>query len=176
MAYDTADKGWIQVNAAEFGPHKFCIVSNIDILSSILVPVLICCWTSVMDWNLITCSYRDNLIQWALTLSIFFDTDFPERKPSTPFPTIACNIDNLHLDFCEQIRLALETKRALVGAPMWLNFEEFILKPSWRLPLNRPVMIIIYALDEGYNEEELLKILCNKVPKVPRTFHVLVTC
>jgi hypothetical protein len=57
---------------------------------------------------------------------------------------------------------------------MRIHFEELVLKPSRKLPVDKPVIIIIDTLDESYNEE-VLKILCNEVPKLPGTFRVLVT-
>lgn len=68
----------------------------------------------------------------------------------------------------------LDSKRALVGAPMRIHFEELVLKPSRKLLVDKPVVIIIDALDESY-DEEVLKILRDEVPKLPGTFRVLVT-
>lgn len=109
-----------------------------------------------------------------LVSPFFFDRDFPERKPEIVFSTIARNIADLHVDFRKQLISALESKRALVGAPISLHFEELILKPSRRLPIDMPVVIIIDGLDEG-NTAEILKVLRDGISKLPGTFRILLT-
>lgn len=90
-----------------------------------------------------------------LASSFLFDRDFPERKSKMLFPTIARNIADLHGDFRKRITLALDRKRALVGAPIRIQFEELVLKPSPKFPVDKPVVIIRDALDEGYGEDRV---------------------
>jgi hypothetical protein len=125
---------------------------------------------SVIANTIVRCCEEEGL----LASSFFFDQDFPERKPKMLFPMITRNIADLHGDFHKQITLTPDSKRALVGAPMLIHFEELVLKPSWKLPVDQPVIIIIDALDESY-DKQVLKILCDEVPKLPSTFRVLVT-
>jgi hypothetical protein len=59
-----------------------------------------------------------------------------------------------------------------VGASTSPHFAELILGPSLRLPVDRSVVIIIDALDEGC-DFEVLKILRDESPKLSGTFRIL---
>jgi len=105
-----------------------------------------------------------------LCASFFFSQDVAGRNdPRKLFSTIARNLAERNVDFRRWVDMVLESDRELVGASPSVHFREFILRPSQRLPTDQPVIVIIDALDEGCSEE-VLKILRDEVPRLPRTF------
>jgi hypothetical protein len=117
------------------------------------------------------CCNEDNLI----SSSFFFDQEVSGRNDSRMlFTMITCDLANQNDNFAQQVTDALNKKKSLIGASKSVHFAELILKPSRHLPVNRPVVIIINALDEGY-DLEVLKILHNEVPKLPGIFCILIT-
>jgi hypothetical protein len=75
-----------------------------------------------------------------------------------------------------RISVAIRRDPSLPTASISRQFDELILGPSNCLPANRPVVIVIDGLDEGYNHNnELLVILAEKVSDLPKNFRFLVT-
>jgi hypothetical protein len=110
-----------------------------------------------------------------LTSCFFFDRDIPERNnPKALFSTIARDLADQCVDFSQYIARALESKRSLAGSSIFVHFNELILRSSQYLPADKPVVLIIDALDEGYNLD-VLKIFRDQVPKLPGAFRILVT-
>jgi hypothetical protein len=117
----------------------------------------------------------DNLKERFFLSSFFFDQEVSGRNdPMMLFTTIARDLADQNVDFARQVADALDKKKRLVGASTTLHFSELIVEPSRCLPVDRPVVIIIDALDEGY-DLEVLKILRDEVPKLPGTFRILLT-
>jgi hypothetical protein len=90
------------------------------------------------------------------------------------FSTMARNLADQNDDFAQDVVSALDKNKSLVAGSMSIHFAELILKPSQRLPVDMPVVIIIEALDEG-SDNDVLTILRDEVPKLPLTFRILVT-
>ena len=92
------------------------------------------------------------------------------------FSTIACDLAKMNDKVEESISLAIERDPSLPTAPISRQFDELILGPSVYLPNDRPVVIVIDALDEGYNcNNELLIILAFKVSLLPKNFRFVIT-
>jgi NACHT domain len=120
------------------------------------------------------CCNKENL----LSSSFFFDRKVSGRNdPRMLFSTIARDLADQNNDFAQQVADALDKKKSLVGGSKSLHFAELILEPSRCLPIDRPVVVIIDALDEGYDSSDLevLQILRDEVSKLPRTFRILLT-
>src|ERR1700722_15428166 len=110
-----------------------------------------------------------------LASSFFFDRDVAERNgPQTLFSSIARDLAPLNRGFSEHINLILENDRSLAWASPSRQFDQLILAPSLIHRFARPIVIVIDALDEGYNPE-LLNILCNEIPKLPGSFRIFLT-
>ncbi|KAF7976873.1 hypothetical protein HWV62_5403 [Athelia sp. TMB] len=113
------------------------------------------------------------------TLVFFFSRDIPSRNTPQLFLTnIARDLSRAHPGVAEDIAAALESEPALASAPLARQFEELILKPSLRLSFDRPILLIIDALDECIRDDldtDLLILLRDAVTKLPRQFRILVT-
>jgi hypothetical protein len=105
----------------------------------------------------------------------FFDQEVSGRNdPKLLFSTTARDLADQNDDFAQQVAHALDKRKSLVDASSSLHFAELILGPSRHLPVDRPVVIVIDALDEGY-DLAVLKIFRDEVPKLPGTFRILIT-
>jgi hypothetical protein len=110
-----------------------------------------------------------------LASSFFFNREVAGRNdPKMLFSTIARDLAGRSKGLCEQISLAIESDRSLATATISRQFGPLILAPCLRYPADRPAVIVIDALDEGYNNE-LLKILRDEFPKLPGTFRIFLT-
>ena len=113
--------------------------------------------------------------QGLLASSFFFDRETAGRNgPQKLFSTIARDLANLNVDLGEQISLAIERDQSITTAAPSRQFKELILDLSRWHPIRRPVVIVIDALDEGY-DVDMLQILQYEVPKLPGTFRIFVT-
>jgi hypothetical protein len=85
----------------------------------------------------------------------------------------------LSKDFAHAIELTLEQQPSLASAPLCRQFDELILKPLRQHPIDRPVVVVIDALDESFapnhDMNDLLRVLRDDVPKLPGSFSILVT-
>ena len=79
-------------------------------------------------------------------------------------------------DVGKYILKVLEGERDLLGASQSRRFERLIVEPFHRHPVARPIVIVIDAMDEATSDDNaLLKILRDQVPKLPGTFRFFVT-
>jgi hypothetical protein len=107
--------------------------------------------------------------------SFFFKRDTAGRNdPNKLFSTIARGLAHFDKDMARQISLAIELDQTVSTAPIFRQFEELIRRPSMRYSGQKRVVIVIDALDEGYNTD-LLAILRDQVPKLPMTFRIFLT-
>ena len=110
-----------------------------------------------------------------LASSFFFDRDVPERNgPQRLFSTIAYDIAVLSQEIYEYISRILNRHRDVTTASPSRQFDQLILNPSRSYRFDRPMVIVIDALDEGYTPD-LLRILCEEIPKLPGSFRVFLT-
>ena len=117
--------------------------------------------------------YCDN--HGLLGSAFFFDRNIPDRRtPHKLFSTIAWNLARLASSLADHISLVLEKDRSLASACQSRQFEQLILEPSLTYRIGRPVVIVIDALDEGY-DLQTLKVLRDEVPKLPGNFRVVLT-
>ena len=68
----------------------------------------------------------------------------------------------------------LNRHRDVTTASPSRQFDQLILNPSHLFRFDKPMVIVMDALDEGYTPE-LLKILCEKIQKLPGSFRVFLT-
>ncbi|KAF7970912.1 hypothetical protein HWV62_22610 [Athelia sp. TMB] len=86
--------------------------------------------------------------------AFFFSRDTTSRNtPSTLFTTIARDLASLHPSTAASIARALEAEPALVSASLSRQFDALILGPSRHLPCDRPIVLIIDALDESISHD-----------------------
>jgi hypothetical protein len=110
-----------------------------------------------------------------LTLSFFFNREVAGRnEPKMLLSTIARDLAGQSKGLCDQISLAIESDHSLATASISNQFGPLILAPCLWYLTNKPVVIVIDALDEGYNNE-LLEILHDDIPKLPGTFCIFLT-
>jgi len=108
-----------------------------------------------------------------LVSSFFFDRNFTDRLKRL-FSTVARGLAGHNVGLREQIGLAIELDESLPMAPISRQFQDLILAPCRNHRVDGPLVVVIDALDEGY-DGELLDILCDEVPKLPATFRILLT-
>lgn len=115
--------------------------------------------------------YNDGLLGSAF----FFDRNDPDRRhPRLLFSTIARDLARLNSSISDYICTALnETDPSLPSASPSRQFDELIAIPVNRYAIKGPVVIVIDALDEGY-DLECLEILRDGIPKLPVTFRLVV--
>ena len=107
--------------------------------------------------------------------SFFFDRDLSERNgPQNPFTSVARSLAPLNRGFSERINLILENDCSFPWASPFRQFDQLILALSLIHRFARPIVIVIDAIDEGY-DPELLNILCNEIPKLPGSFRIFLT-
>ena len=110
-----------------------------------------------------------------LASSFFFDRDVSDRNgPQILFSSIARDLSTLSQNLSESINVTLENDRSLAWASPSRQFENLILNPSHLHRFDRPIVIVIDALDEGYTQE-LLHVLCDETPKLPGSFRIFLT-
>ena len=110
-----------------------------------------------------------------LASSFFLDRETAERNTTSKlFSTIARDLANISVEIAQRIGAAIEDDQSLATAAPSRHFNELILDPCRQHPIRRPVVVIIDALDEGY-DIELLQILRDQVPKLPGTLRFLIT-
>ncbi|KAG8725087.1 POC1 centriolar protein A [Ceratobasidium sp. 395] len=85
--------------------------------------------------------------------SFFFDRETDGRNtPNLLFATIAGDLSRLDASLSSCIAAAIEDDRGLPSAPLPRQFEELILGPCRKCPVTGPVVIVIDALDEAWDE------------------------
>jgi AAA ATPase domain len=108
-----------------------------------------------------------------LISSFFFDRNFTKR-PKSLFSTIARDLARHDSEFRRQISQAIELDERLLMAPVTRQFNDLILMPSRKHSVDGPLVIIIDALDEC-DDEDVLDIICDQVPKLPASFRIFLT-
>ncbi|KAG9082824.1 POC1 centriolar protein A, partial [Ceratobasidium sp. UAMH 11750] len=107
--------------------------------------------------------------------SFFFDYETESRNtPAALFTTISADLSRLDDRLAECIATAIKDDPTLPSAPISRQFEELVLKPCQQCPLAGPVVLVIDALDEAWNED-LLDILRDHAHKLPSTFRIFIT-
>jgi hypothetical protein len=110
-----------------------------------------------------------------LASSFFFDRTAGRTSPRALISTLARDIAQLNDGIADEISLALQADHGIVRAKsIGYMFNKLVVWPASQCMISRPVVIVIDALDEGYNDE-LLSILCNDVPKLPPVFRFIIT-
>ncbi|KAG8787542.1 hypothetical protein FRC12_015465 [Ceratobasidium sp. 428] len=116
------------------------------------------------------CSQNGQLVS-----SFFFNRETEGRNtPNALFTTIAADLSRVNRRLAESIADAIEKDQGLLLAPISRQFEELILKPTQECPVDRRLVIVLDALDEGW-DRNLLKILRDDVPRLPQSFRIFVT-
>jgi hypothetical protein len=112
-----------------------------------------------------------------LASSFFFDRETAGRNgPQKLFSTIARDLASMNDEVAEHIGMAIERDPSLPTAPISRQFHDLILNASNLLASHRPIVIVVDALDEGYNHNhDVLAILCNKISRLPKNFRILLT-
>jgi hypothetical protein len=110
-----------------------------------------------------------------LASSFFFDRDVPEKSgPQRLFTSIARDLSFLSKDVLEHINLVLERDLSVASASPHRQFEQLILNPFHLRRFDRPIVIVIDALDEGY-DPELLRVLREGIPELSGSFRIFIT-
>ncbi|KAF9003327.1 hypothetical protein BDQ17DRAFT_497806, partial [Cyathus striatus] len=106
----------------------------------------------------------------------FFDRETADRNtPRKLITTLARELSSLGPGIERQIALAIRREPTIVTSPsIQHQSRKLILEPLSRYPVKRPVAVVIDALDEGY-DEELLKLLCKEIPKLPSCLRIFIT-
>ncbi|KAF8602926.1 hypothetical protein BDV93DRAFT_473944 [Ceratobasidium sp. AG-I] len=113
--------------------------------------------------------------QEQLVTSFFFDRDTEGRnKPNALFSTIAADLGRVSHVLAERIAFAIENDKSLPLAPISRQFDRLVLQPCKTYSAQLPLAIILDALDEGC-DENLLRILCDEIPRLPRAFRIFLT-
>jgi len=90
------------------------------------------------------------------------------------FSTITCDLAARFPHFKASISQAIEMDPSVVTAGLTRQFEGLITHFSVGLPQDRPIVIVLDALDEGFSKE-LLQILSVGFCKLPGAFKIFVT-
>ncbi|KAF7974182.1 hypothetical protein HWV62_13217 [Athelia sp. TMB] len=114
-----------------------------------------------------------------LTSCFFFDRANASRNtPRLLFSTIARDIAGLYPAIAADIAASLEKEPALASAHLSRQFEAFIAGPLRRHQTDRPVALVIDALDEAVPDEadaDLLTILRDEVAQLPTHIRIFIT-
>ena len=110
-----------------------------------------------------------------LLSSFFFDRTSGRDTPKDLLSTIAFDLSKVDVRFAEAIAAAIETERGIATVRIGRRpFEKLILEPSLSFSIDRRLVIVIDALDEGF-DSRLLEILRDHVPRLPSNFRIFVT-
>jgi len=110
-----------------------------------------------------------------LASSFFFDCTAGRTSPRALIWTLTRDIAQLNDGIADEISLALQADYGIASAKsIGYMFNKLIVGPASRCAISRPVVVVIDALDEGYNDD-LLSILGNDIPKLPPVFRFIIT-
>jgi hypothetical protein len=113
--------------------------------------------------------------QGQLVSSFFFDRETEGRNnPSALFTTIAADLSRVDSRLAARITSAIESERGLPLAPLSRQFEKLVLEPCQGCPIPGPLVIVIDALDEGWNED-MIKIFRDRAACLPKAFRIFLT-
>ncbi|QRV93681.1 hypothetical protein RhiJN_21699 [Ceratobasidium sp. AG-Ba] len=110
-----------------------------------------------------------------LASSFFFDREIEGRnKPHALFATIAADLSRMNPDIANRVTTAIEEDGCLPSAPISNQFVELVLNPCRGVSFAQPVVIVIDALDEAW-DDRLLSILRDQACDLPMMFRIFVT-
>ncbi|KDQ54654.1 hypothetical protein JAAARDRAFT_196547 [Jaapia argillacea MUCL 33604] len=113
--------------------------------------------------------------QERLGSSLFFKRGTTDR-PETLFSTIARDLADSNSQFCHELLAAVGGSRSLIQTNcVQRQFQSFILTPTQNLKTVGPVVVVIDALDECKDYEDILHILATDLDKLPPNLRILVT-
>ncbi|KAB5589406.1 hypothetical protein CTheo_7146 [Ceratobasidium theobromae] len=173
------------VRGASWDPHRVCLSDtrkNLidDILSWIDNPrnTNILLLTGVAGSGKSTVAHTISQLcvsQSQLVTSFFFDRETNDRNnPSQLITTITADLAHADPRLATNISSAIDSDRSLTSAPISRQFDQLILQPCQNLQIDRTLVIVLDALDEGC-DPELLRILCNDVSRLPSFFRLVLT-
>ncbi|KAF7969373.1 hypothetical protein HWV62_27458 [Athelia sp. TMB] len=114
-----------------------------------------------------------------LASSFFFDLATPSRNtPRLLLSTIARDIAGLYPAIAADIAASVEEEPSLASAPLPRQFEAFIAGPLSRHAIDRQIIVVVDALDEGVREDgstDLLTILRDGFKNLPPNFRLFLT-
>ncbi|KAF7966283.1 hypothetical protein HWV62_39249 [Athelia sp. TMB] len=114
-----------------------------------------------------------------LASAFFFKRDTASlNTPQMLFTTIAQDIANRHPVIAAYINSALEDDLALASASLARQFDAFILGPLSHCKVDRPIVVVIDALDESICDDTdttLLEILGTKSADLPPNVRIMIT-
>ncbi|KAG9081722.1 POC1 centriolar protein A, partial [Ceratobasidium sp. 392] len=107
--------------------------------------------------------------------SFFFDRETEGRNtPTALFATMSADICRLDSHVAEAVIAAIEKDWSLPSAPIARQFEELVLKPFQKCRIAGPVVIVIDALDEAW-DDCFVNILRRGARNLPSTFRLFLT-
>ncbi|QRV97929.1 hypothetical protein RhiJN_25948 [Ceratobasidium sp. AG-Ba] len=110
-----------------------------------------------------------------LASSFFFDRETEGRNtPRLLFSTIAADLSRMNRQIADRVIAAIEENGSLPTAPISNQFVNLVLKPSRGILLVKPVVIVIDALDEAW-DDRLLHILRDQACDLPSMFRIFLT-
>ncbi|KAF9269283.1 hypothetical protein L218DRAFT_430446 [Marasmius fiardii PR-910] len=112
----------------------------------------------------------------SLLTSFFFNReDSTLNNPTGLITTLARDISRQSKSLSLAIGMAVGTDPGLpVAHSLSLQFQKLVIEPLEQYPNQASLVVVIDALDEGYNED-LLRILRDEVPKIPAPIHFFIT-
>ncbi|KAG8685465.1 POC1 centriolar protein A, partial [Ceratobasidium sp. 395] len=117
----------------------------------------------------------------SLASAFFFDQAVEGRNNITNlFTTLAVDLCGFNQELATQITASTSKDRGLSSATPLRQFEELVFKPLVDYKGNKPLVILIDAVDEGINIQDhkpsvLLEILRDRIPCLPSTVRVVIT-
>ncbi|QRV97934.1 TPR-like protein [Ceratobasidium sp. AG-Ba] len=110
-----------------------------------------------------------------LASSFFFDRETEGRNtPRLLFSTIAADLSRMDRHIADRVITAIEENGSLPSAPISNQFVKLVLEPSRNVSLAKPIVIVIDALDEAW-DDRLLRILRDQACDLPSTFRIFLT-
>ncbi|QRV97936.1 TPR-like protein [Ceratobasidium sp. AG-Ba] len=110
-----------------------------------------------------------------LASSFFFDRETEGRNtPRLLFSTIAADLSRMDRHIADRVITAIEENGSLPSAPISNQFVKLVLEPSRNVSLAKPMVIVIDALDEAW-DDRLLRILRDQACDLPSTFRIFLT-
>lgn len=105
----------------------------------------------------------------------FFDRETTHRNdPRHLITSLRHHLASLDMALAEEIQSAIRMEPDLPTASITRQFQKLVSQPLHRCSVDKPIVWVIDALDEGY-DQELLQILCNEVPKLPPAVRIFLT-
>ncbi len=108
-----------------------------------------------------------------LATAFFFNREDSTRAPML-FSTMACDLAARFSSFRASISEAIELDPSLASAGLTRQFKGLIAPFADRLPQDRPIVIVLDALDEGLTQE-ILNVLLEDACHLPGVFHLFLT-